>query len=115
MSFFESISTCLIKKYFDFSGRATCSEFWWFYLFRILFFIGSSFLVMIVVNVLDSEFVIYLWFLLQVFLIIPCLSACVRRLHDAGYSGWSFLLGFIPVVGPFILLVMLTSETSEIK
>ena len=32
MSFGDSITTCFIK-YVDFNGRATRSEFWYFYLF----------------------------------------------------------------------------------
>lgn len=35
MTFINSIKTCF-RKYIDFSGRASRSEFWWFYLFFYL-------------------------------------------------------------------------------
>lgn len=35
MNFEQSISTCL-KKYGTFSGRATRSEYWWFFLLNCL-------------------------------------------------------------------------------
>lgn len=34
MTFSESISTCM-KKYVDFKGRATRSEYWWFIFFKL--------------------------------------------------------------------------------
>ena len=36
MTFSDSINVCLFKKYADFSGRASRSEFWWFTLFNAL-------------------------------------------------------------------------------
>ena len=36
MTFSESITTCM-AKYAVFSGRASRSEFWWFYLFLLAF------------------------------------------------------------------------------
>ena len=41
MTFGESISTCF-KKYAAFDGRATKSEFWWWFLFTFLASIGSG-------------------------------------------------------------------------
>ena len=35
MSFTEAVRTC-ISKYATFDGRATRSEFWWFYLFIVI-------------------------------------------------------------------------------
>jgi uncharacterized membrane protein YhaH (DUF805 family) len=40
MSFGESVSTCL-QKYFDLNGRATRSEFWWFFVFSALVDLGA--------------------------------------------------------------------------
>jgi uncharacterized membrane protein YhaH (DUF805 family) len=38
-------------------------------------------------------------------MIVPTLAVTVRRLHDAGYSGWLVLLNVIPWLGGLILLV----------
>lgn len=78
MSFTESVSTCF-KKYFVFSGRASRSEFWWFYLFCIVLFP------------------------LGIFTFIPHLAVTVRRLHDTGRSGF-FLL--IPIFFAFFGMVL---------
>jgi uncharacterized membrane protein YhaH (DUF805 family) len=37
--------------------------------------------------------------------LVPSIAVAVRRLHDAGYSGWLVLLALIPSVGGLILLV----------
>jgi uncharacterized membrane protein YhaH (DUF805 family) len=34
----------------------------------------------------------------------------VRRLHDVGKSGWMFFVIFIPIIGFFWLLYLLTLE-----
>ena len=51
MTFFNSIITCY-KKSFDFKGRASKSEYWWFVLYLGLLF-GLS----IWLNDIDSEIV----------------------------------------------------------
>ena len=110
MSFFESISTCLVKKYFTFSGRATRSEFWWFYLFTILVIYGSFFLcIWIYPN--NPEIVFSVCGVLMLLLFIPNLAVSVRRLHDVGISGWGLLIGLIPIVGPFMLLTQYLSPS----
>lgn len=42
--------------------------------------------------------------------LIPTLAVSVRRLHDIGKSGWYYLIGLIPIVGPLILLVWFCTE-----
>jgi uncharacterized membrane protein YhaH (DUF805 family) len=38
-------------------------------------------------------------------LLLPNLAVSVRRLHDAGHSGWWLLIGVIPVIGTIVVLV----------
>jgi len=40
MTFGESVSTCLCK-YANFNGRASRSEFWWFFVFSLLVDLGA--------------------------------------------------------------------------
>ncbi|MCL2304922.1 MAG: DUF805 domain-containing protein [Planctomycetaceae bacterium] len=35
----------------------------------------------------------------------------VRRLHDAGYSGWMYFISLVPFVGGIILLVFLLQDS----
>ena len=44
--------------------------------------------------------------------IVPTIAVGVRRLHDAGYSGWFWLLNLIPSIGSIIVLVLCVMQTS---
>ncbi|MNW62078.1 Inner membrane protein YhaI [compost metagenome] len=52
---------------------------------------------------------LYIIYLLAV--ILPSLAVTVRRLHDTGKSGWSILLGLIPLVGGIIVLVFVCTDS----
>lgn len=41
---------------------------------------------------------------------LPSLAVDVRRLHDLDRSGWWLLVGFIPLIGIFILLIWLIGK-----
>lgn len=90
MTFFESILVCF-KKYADFNGRASRSEFWWFALFITLV---TSALVYIS-ETLGSVFLIAT--------LLPLLAVGTRRLRDVGKSGWWQLYLLIPIGGLVIL------------
>lgn len=38
--------------------------------------------------------------------IVPALAVLVRRLHDTGKTGWWALIGFVPLLGGIVLLVI---------
>jgi uncharacterized membrane protein YhaH (DUF805 family) len=93
--FMDAVKTCL-SKYATFSGRARRPEYWYFYLFYII--------VLVVGSVMDAA--LHVKFISAVFnlgLVLPMISACVRRLHDGGRSGWWWLIGFTGI-GLFVLL-----------
>jgi uncharacterized membrane protein YhaH (DUF805 family) len=93
MNFTQSVSTCF-KKYLDFKGRASRSEFWYFFLFYILASFLGGFVVGFLVSP-SSEFFYVLLIIIFVGLFIPALSVTVRRFHDFGVSGWMYC-AFIP-------------------
>ncbi len=104
LSFNEAVGTCF-RKYFDFSGRARGSEYWYFFLF--------SFLLGIVVTILDINLFGNAWedygplyLITTVGLFIPSISAATRRLHDSGKSGWWQLL-YLTIIGIFLVLYWL--------
>ena len=90
------------NNYFNFSGRANRSEFWYFFLFIVL--------INALTHVIDTYIIGYhpeeMGIVSGVFWLataIPQLSITFRRLQDVGKSGWWFLLsftiiGFIPLI-----------------
>jgi uncharacterized membrane protein YhaH (DUF805 family) len=103
MTFIDSISTCL-KKYADFSGRASRSEYWWFTLFCNL---------VVTVLMLMNETLGTITFFA---LLLPQITAGVRRLHDVEKTGWMLLVGLIPLIGALIVLywcVLAGSDTDN--
>jgi len=107
MTFPDAVRTCL-SKYITFSGRATRSEYWYFVLFPFLVFL-SAFVVDGILNMaLDAPALggNMLTGVVMLFLLLPLISAAVRRLHDLGHSGWWYLIGFVPVVGGVVLLIL---------
>lgn len=100
----------VLQNYATFTGRARRSEYWYFFLFNIIFGIAAS----ILDNVLGLAMEgigygpIYIFYGLAVF--IPGLAVLVRRLHDVGKSGWFFFIVLIPLVGAIWLLVLLATD-----
>jgi uncharacterized membrane protein YhaH (DUF805 family) len=80
MMLFESAFYTL-KKYADFSGRASRSEFWYFFAFLIIVNALAGLLGMLlgVGRALPG--------LIGLLLIIPQIAVAVRRLHDIGKGG----------------------------
>ena len=122
MSFTDAVRTC-INKFATFDGRATRSEFWWFYLFAvvvvfigyvpifILTFIGASSNDGAISSIFTIISVIFwiVWLIVVIALYIPLLAVGSRRLHDRGQSGWLQLLYLVPC-GSIVLLVFFALE-----
>lgn len=106
MTFSEAVKTCLTEKYFKISGRATRSEYWWFQLFYLLLSIGVGVVIGVVEVTAQQDFSIILIGLLVLLMICPLFCVQIRRLHDAGFSGWFVLLSLVPYLGGIALFVM---------
>lgn len=109
MSFGQSISTVL-RKYAEFSGIASRSEFWWFVLFTTL--VSSA---LGALNVGTPEGMIAvgsslasLW---SIAVLIPTLAVTVRRLRDAGRRWTDLFWILLPVAGLIVLIVHLAEPT----
>ncbi len=96
MTFGQSIATCM-RKYATFTGRASRSEFWWFYLFVLLMGCAALF---IDVTLFRRPFTLFA--VCPVFW-LPCLAVGARRLHDTGKSGWWLLLYVILLIGVLLM------------
>lgn len=120
-TFGESVRR-FFRKYADFTGRASRSEFWWAMLFQVIVgtiagIVLSVVLVIVVIAVVtgaerpgspETLLAAALWStvvmvvglaLISLPLLLPTLAVTVRRLHDTNRSGWWVLISFIPYAG----------------
>lgn len=100
MTFGESISICF-KKYATFEGRASRSEYWWFFLF--------TFLASMAAGIISETFSA----LFSLAVLLPSLAVGARRLHDTDRSGWFLLLWFIPFIGWIVLIIFAIQDGKE--
>ena len=103
MSFGDAIKTCY-GKYATFSGRASRSEYWFWFLYNLA--LGF---VLLLIPLLGWIFLL----LLILGHLLPNLAVLVRRLHDTGRSGLWALLGLIPFLGAIALLVMCIMDSDK--
>lgn len=95
------------SQYAKFDGVASVAEFWWFYLFNLIVAGVLYFLVFVLVigtaasggdgeTARASTLVVLLILgLYGLAVLLPSLGVTIRRLHDAGYSGFFVLLEFV--------------------
>ena len=97
MNFVESLQTCY-KKFFDFSGRASKSEYWWFQLYNAIIYLLTF--------VFQGDLTL-LFSILIIANIIPIWAAAVRRVHDSDKSGWMVLISVIPIIGLYVIVLLI--------
>ena len=101
------------KKTFKFSGRATRAEYWWWQLFYFILIISTSF----IFGPLGEATGIKEFSLVSFFVIIitwlPSFSLLVRRLHDAGHSGWNVLLNLVPLANILVFIYTLSESVPD--
>jgi uncharacterized membrane protein YhaH (DUF805 family) len=113
MGFGESIKH-VFGNMTNFSGRASRSEFWWFYLFIVI--VGTILSIIASATGADSSSGIgvnVVMFVIYVILVLASLSVSVRRLHDSNKSGWLVLLNLLCCIGPIILIVFWVQPSTE--
>ena len=103
MNFKNAIKTCLKDKYANFKGRASRSEFWFFYLFLVIGYAISISTMFISIKLFIGTISIF-----ALAMIIPSIAVTVRRLHDINKSGWFILLPL-----PFDIMERVLEKSSE--
>ena len=126
MSFSQAVRHVFVN-YVNFKGRASRSEYWWFYLFFLVISLALWAIAMplgwtsegtevsigaAVLNIPEVPSLVHLWSLA---VLLPGLALSTRRLHDAGKSDWNLLWFFaIPLcgLGAIVLLYFLTRPSA---
>lgn len=99
-----------LRRYADFSGLTSRSEFWLTYvamcvasaaiygLFMLI--AGAGGVTGMIVGAIIAS-------LAGLALTVPGMAICCRRLRDAGFSPWMILISLVPALGSIALLIML--------
>jgi uncharacterized membrane protein YhaH (DUF805 family) len=93
MGFMDSVKKCF-GMYLNASGRASRSEYWWFYLFFVIVTQVSSMVITMIAVAADIMALGMLSMIVTIAVAIPGICAGIRRIHDHGKSGWFFLIPF---------------------
>jgi uncharacterized membrane protein YhaH (DUF805 family) len=104
MTFREAIIICL-RKYFTFSGRASRSEYWWFFLFCLLggaLFSALEQFINGITGTPNGPKLLSGAFNLAT--LIPGLAVGFRRMHDTGRSGLYLFYPLIAMIGLSIFI-----------
>lgn len=94
------------KQYATFTGRSRRKAYWYW----SLFYIVTIFILLGLLSATESPIFLGLYMLFIFASLIPALAVGVRRMHDAGKSGW-FLL--IPIYS--LILALTDSEPGTNK
>lgn len=94
-------------RYFEFGGRSSRREYWWYTLGSVVALLAAFFIDHNLLGYWRPNRVFGPMLLFATFVhIVPGLTLTVRRLHDAGRSGWWYWIGLVPVVGGFWLFYL---------
>ncbi len=98
------------RRYVDFEGRSTRSEYWWVVLINLVVLFGLVAFSGLSVEALEAEEfsgastpVIIIGALYFLVILIPSIALVVRRFHDLNQTGWLYLafifIGILPLIG----------------
>ena len=105
------------RRYVDFQGRSSRSEFWWWVLFATIVSVAAD----ILDNALGTQGSFYngrvvlglLGTLVDLGILVPYLAVAVRRLHDRGKSGFWLFIALVPIFGVILLIVWFVMRGNE--
>ena len=110
MTFGQSVSTCF-GKYATFSGRASLSEYWFWFLFQLVVMGG----IYAIAFASKSMVIFGLYGLVALALLLPTLAVAVRRLHDIGKGGGWFFITLVPFIGSIWCLVLMCTSSQPFE
>ena len=98
------------KRYFDFEGKSTRTQFWMVVLFDLLIGLVVGLFALIPGAKKIFDVIDYIWSIVN---LIPGLAISVRRLRDAGKSWTNLFWMLLPLVGWIILIVLFCQPSIE--
>ena len=112
-----------VTGYFRFSGCASRSEFWWWLLgfvvvSLVLSFVNKAYVApptsaaaeAVLDYTLQVSVLQLIWTALN---FVGAASLTVRRLHDAGLSGWWWFVQLVPLIGSIAMIVLVALPPSS--
>jgi uncharacterized membrane protein YhaH (DUF805 family) len=102
----------VLKRYAEFSGRSRRKEYWMFTLYNTVI-VTVLYIAGLVTLLRGNIYMVFfgLLFLYWLGVLVPSLAVAVRRLHDIDKSGWFLLIGFIPVAGIALIVLLALDGT----
>lgn len=91
----------VLNKYAVFTGRATRSEYWYFFLFNMLIVFGLGMLEGIL-DIAPNTDESVLGGIYQLAVLVPAVAVAIRRLHDTGHGGWWIIVPFANIIFLFM-------------
>ncbi|WP_170551639.1 DUF805 domain-containing protein [Ruegeria atlantica] len=115
MTFSDAIRTCF-TKFLTFSGRASRSEYWFFFLFIVIWsiiagIIDAQFFTQVAVTETETSKSVTatssapVQSIVSLIVFIPHLAVAWRRMHDTGRNGLYALLPILLILGAFGVLI----------
>lgn len=141
----DAALSSFFENYVQFRGYSSRSEFWWPFLFLTLVHAAIGMTAIITLSTLFAKdlvtdaqdlfgitgfspsvwlegfgavfaaAILGLHLLIAVLTIPPLLAVTLRRLHDSGLPGSMFFLGFIPIIGWFVVMILLMRASAPEK
>lgn len=90
----------VLARTFSLKGRMNRTQYWTFILLHLV-------LMLVFIWFSDKLAISLIWQIYALLMLLPYISATVKRLHDINKKGWWMLCWFIPVFGWVYLFVLL--------
>lgn len=115
MTFSDAVRTCF-SKFFTFTGRASRPEYWFFFLFIVIWsfiagIIDWQFFTQVAVTETETSKSVAatssapVQSIVGLIVFFPHLAVAFRRMHDTGRSGLYALLPILLILGAFAVLI----------
>ncbi len=95
-----------MRRYFDFSGRSSRTNFWMFMLIYFIIYVIAAIIDGALFGMRFGREIGIVTGIVGLVHIIPSIAVGVRRLHDTDRSGWWWLIALIPLIGSIWLIVL---------
>jgi len=110
MTFIQAVKSAF-ARYATFEGRASRSEYWWFYLFVIV----VNAILSLLSGTEETGSNLFFSLISMIFAlatIVPGFAVACRRLHDTNRSGWRQLWA-LTIIGVIPLIIWLCQRGTE--